>query len=138
MLGPLAAVALAQLGLRVLRGGRGGAPTALRFALLPPLVFALQEHLERLLHTGRFPSELVVEPVFLLGLGLQLPFAVAAWLLARELLAGADALAEALQPAVASPLAPQLPSALPSPAPRPTASAALRRGRAPPAAAAVR
>lgn len=47
--------------------------------------FAAQEHLERLLHTGELPW-LLTRPVFLVGLALQLPVALGAWLLARRLL----------------------------------------------------
>ena len=47
--------------------------------------FAVQEHLERILHTGEIPF-LLDRPVFVVGLLLQLPFAVGAWLLARALL----------------------------------------------------
>jgi hypothetical protein len=68
---------------------RGGTPVAL-FALLPPLAFTLQEHLERALQGGdAFGTAL--EPVFLLGLALQLPFAACALLFARSLWQVADA-----------------------------------------------
>jgi hypothetical protein len=56
-----------------------------QFASLPPLAFALQEHLERLIHGGTIVG-VALEPTFMLGLLLQLPFAVAAYLLARFLL----------------------------------------------------
>jgi hypothetical protein len=55
------------------------------FALLPPAGFALQESLERLIASGSIPPDLVLEPTFLVGLALQLPFAVAALLLTRAL-----------------------------------------------------
>jgi hypothetical protein len=45
-----------------------------------------QEHFERLLHDGVFPWDAGLEPTFVVGLLLQLPFAVAAFLLARFLL----------------------------------------------------
>jgi hypothetical protein len=47
--------------------------------------FAVQEHVERLLHTGELPW-LLTRPVFLVGLALQLPVALCSWLLARRLL----------------------------------------------------
>lgn len=47
--------------------------------------FAVQEHVERLLHTGELPW-LLTRPVFLVGLALQIPIALCAWLLARRLL----------------------------------------------------
>lgn len=57
-----------------------------RFAALPPVGFAVQEHLERLVHTGSFPLDAVTQPTFLLGLALQLPFALLALLATRALL----------------------------------------------------
>jgi len=60
-----------------------------RFAAMPPLAFALQEHLERLFH-GAGVAGVVLEPTFLLGLVLQAPFALAAYLLARLLLGVAE------------------------------------------------
>jgi hypothetical protein len=47
----------------------------------------VQEHIERLIGTGAIPADLVGEPVFLVGLALQLPFALAALLLTRALYA---------------------------------------------------
>src|SRR3990172_8727238 len=72
---------------------RGRAPAAWPFAAVALGGFAVQEHLERLVHTGE-PPLLVTWPVFLLGLALQLPFALAAYLVARALLHVAQALAE--------------------------------------------
>jgi hypothetical protein len=68
-----------------LRGRRPSAPPLRLFALLPPVGFAVQEHLERLIGTGGIPHDLVLEPTFLVGLALQLPFAVVALLLAHAL-----------------------------------------------------
>jgi hypothetical protein len=82
------ALVLAGLVLWVGQGLRGRGPSAppLRlFALLPPLGFAVQEHLERLIGTGGIPDNLVLEPTFLVGLALQLPFAIVALLLAHAL-----------------------------------------------------
>lgn len=70
-----------------LRGRARSSPPALIFALLPPLGFAVQEHLEHLIRSGWVPGDLVIEPTFLTGLALQLPFAVAALLLCRGLYA---------------------------------------------------
>jgi len=72
---------------------RGRAPAAWPFAAVALGGFAVQEHVERLVHTGELPL-LVTWPVFLLGLALQLPFALAAYLVARALLHVAQALAE--------------------------------------------
>ena len=92
-------LALAGLGARVVEShvaGRRGRGPRLLLGLLPPLAFVLQEHLERAIHTGVLSPAVVLEPTFLIGLLLQLPFAPAAILLARALLAGADVLGEAL------------------------------------------
>ena len=71
-----------------LRGApaRTQAPAPL-FALLPPIGFAVQEHLEELLASGSAPYAVVLEPTFLMGLALQLPFAIGALLLAGALYA---------------------------------------------------
>jgi hypothetical protein len=60
-----------------------------RIALWPfPAVaiagFVVQEHAERLAHTGSVPF-LLGSPVFLVGLGMQIVVAIAAWLCARIL-----------------------------------------------------
>jgi hypothetical protein len=68
-----------------LRDRRPSAPPLRLFALLPPVGFAVQEHLERLIGTGGIPDNLVLEPTFLVGLALQLPFAIVALLLAHAL-----------------------------------------------------
>ena len=70
-----------------LRGRRPAGPPVRLFALLPPGGFILQEHVERLIGTGAVPADLVAEPTFLVGLALQLPFALAALLLTRALYA---------------------------------------------------
>jgi hypothetical protein len=67
------------------------------FALLPPIGFAVQEHAERLLATGEFPQSAALEPTFALGLILQIPFALAAYLAARVLIALAVAVARRLR-----------------------------------------
>jgi hypothetical protein len=74
-------------------GRRGRALPSWPAGLLPLLGFALQEHLERGLALGAVPWATALEPVFLLGLALQLPFALAALLVARALTAVADAIA---------------------------------------------
>jgi hypothetical protein len=92
-----------------------------------------QELLERLLHTGHLPWATVLQPAFLIGLALQLPFALAALLLAWAL----DSAAQAVGDALASRPRPAFDVFVPAPvgtpaAPRP---AGLARGygeRAPP------
>ncbi len=69
---------------------------ALAFAFLPPAAFALQEVLELSLHTGHFGWRAVLAPTFVPGLALQLPFGLAAYLLARLLLRAAERIGVAL------------------------------------------
>jgi hypothetical protein len=77
----LVSVALAALVFET----RGATRPVWPFAAFALAAFAAQEHAERLVHTGDLPW-LATRPVFLLGLALQLPFALAAWLAARSLL----------------------------------------------------
>jgi len=65
----------------------------LLFVLLAPLGFALQELVERLLTTGDLPYGAALEPTFLAGILIQLPFALAAFVVARALFAFARGLA---------------------------------------------
>jgi len=119
--------------------GRGvGRLPAWAFALLPPATFVLQEVLERSLHTGTFFWQAVEAPTFLPGLALQLPFAAAAYMVARLLLRTVSAVGRilggrrpSLRPRrVATPrLAP-----LSIRVPRPTPLAGAAAGRAPPRA----
>ena len=53
------------------------------FALLAPLGFACQEHVERLAHTGELPL-LLTTPTFLVGLTLQVPVALLCLAIARR------------------------------------------------------
>jgi hypothetical protein len=68
----------------VRRAGHKPVPP-LAFALLPVLGFTLQELFERWLTHSSFPWWMVLQPTFRLGLLLQLPFALIAFLLARLL-----------------------------------------------------
>jgi hypothetical protein len=56
------------------------------FFVLPLLAYSAQEVIERLLHAESFPFHAVLEPRFMLGLALQLPFAAAAFLVGWFLL----------------------------------------------------
>jgi hypothetical protein len=88
-----ASLLLVAFGLVAARAARGAAAARLRiwpFAVLPPLAFAVQEHAERMVHTGEIPFSTAIEPTFVLGLLLQAPFALAALLVARALLAVAE------------------------------------------------
>lgn len=94
----IAVVGLAGVVVDRLRGGQIGPPPLWVFALLPPLGFVVQEHVERFLSTGTTPYVTALEPAFLLGLALQIPFALVAFFVARALLALAIAIAEGLLP----------------------------------------
>ena len=104
------AVVLAGLVLCVgagLRGHRPSSPPLRFFAILPSVGFVVQEHVERLIGSGSIPADLVLEPTFLVGLALQLPFALVALLLTRALYALSFGLGRAMAgiaPAIGRPL----------------------------------
>ena len=99
-LGLVAATALIATCARLLlararaRGAGGVSPWL--FFVLPPLAFASQELAERLLHAEAFPFQAALEPRFVLGLLLQLPFGLLALLVARALLRVVEGLVDAL------------------------------------------
>jgi len=121
VLGVLGAAAIVG----ALRRGRAHSP--LFFALLPPLAFAVQEHAERL-------QLVATEPAFLVGLALQLPFALAALVAACAFLGLADLVAEVF---AARPRARRAPALLAPAAalaaPRAMLLSGPRSSRAPPA-----
>lgn len=131
LVGTCAAVALAGFLVRACGLARRRLPLW-ALAAIPALGFAVQEHVERAVQADGIPWGTALEPVFLLGLLLQAPFALAAALVARAVTAVADAVTLIRRsPARIEPLA-----ALPLPAPaelRPVAAlAAGHAGRAPP------
>jgi hypothetical protein len=73
-------------------------PRAFRIviAALPLVLFAVQEHVEYAVGHDQMGWTLVTRPIFWLGLALQLPFALLAYLAARLLLALADVVATRL------------------------------------------
>jgi hypothetical protein len=102
------ALALALVGLaaraRRARSPRVRGVAPLWFVLLPPLAFALQELAERLLRAESIPFNPIHEPALLVGLALQLPFGVLAYLIGRALLGLGARLARILRaPAPAIP-----------------------------------
>ncbi len=78
------------------RGERRRAAASPLIVVLPPLAFVIQEFVERLIHVGHVPLTLVLQPAFLIGLALQLPFALAALLVAWALDSAAHAVGRAL------------------------------------------
>ena len=127
----LLAAALTWRFLAALRGDRAATAPAWLFALLAPAAFTLQEHGERLLHDGAFPVGHALEPTFLVGLALQLPFALGALLVARLLEEVAEVVVRALPRVHAAtvPLGePPAPVAPLLPRPRPLALRRAARG----------
>jgi hypothetical protein len=122
-------------GLGGFRGERRRPAISPLIVLLPPLAFVVQEFLERLIRAGHVPWTTAFEPAFLFGLAFQLPFALAALLLAWAV----DSTARAIGSALAAACQPIFAAFVPVPipvgvvaAPRP---AGLARGygeRAPP------
>lgn len=92
------------------------------FPLTALAAFGVQEHVEQLVHTGRWPW-LLGSSAFLVGLLLQVPVALLSWWLARRLLA---ALVEPRE------LRPMLPRLLLAPALRPVVVARAALAVAPP------
>lgn len=92
------ALALAAIVAYALRGRRGRVSPlpAWPLALVPLAGFALQEQLERLASGAPLDA---FEPTFLVGVALQLPFALAAVLVARRLARAAESVGRALAPA---------------------------------------
>jgi hypothetical protein len=98
VLGVMVAVLLVALGTVVAAAARGSSCpqlSASSFFMLPLLGFVVQEHVERYVHVGNL-SATVLEPAFLVGIVLQVPFALAAFLLARALLAVAEVVGKSL------------------------------------------
>jgi len=100
LLGLGLAVELVWLGSVVARPGdqrRAVAPWL--FALLPVLGFTFQELLERWLTGAGFPWWMVLQPTFRVGLALQIPFAIVAYVIARLAQRGAERAGRVLRPA---------------------------------------
>ena len=115
-----------------LRGRRGTLSSPRLAASLPPVAFALQEHAERLLVRDGLPLATALEPTFALGLVLQVPFALLAWLLARALVGAAETLVALLSrpPRLRAPflLVGRPPRCLGVPRPGPLAFGSPQRG----------
>jgi hypothetical protein len=129
-------VGLVVLSLRFAHGRRRATVAAWPFAVLPLLMFTIQEHAERFVHTGQFPFGAVLEPTFLPGFWLQVPLGLAMYLVARAVLRLAKGLGRILAGATpAEPIdapAPARLSLAPCELPRIRALALRRAGRAPP------
>lgn len=117
------------------RGRRGGV-SPWCFFVLPPVGFALAELFERIASAETFPFDASLEPSFLLGLALQLPFAILAVVVARLLLAVAArvlrALADDASRSAGARYRPSFPAAVSVDLPRVPVLAAGHAGRGPP------
>jgi hypothetical protein len=88
-LGVAGAVVALSLAASVVDAARGRGVRSLppwAFALLPLAGFGLQEYIERWLAWDSFPWAAALEPTFLIGIALQLPFGALAFVVARVLL----------------------------------------------------
>lgn len=73
-----------------LRARAGAVISPRLLASVPPMAFMLQEALERVAHDGTIPLHLFAEPAVVVGLVLQVPFALTGYLCGRLLLRVAD------------------------------------------------
>ena len=125
-----ALVLLCAIGASAARGGRRALAPPTIAALAAPVAFAVQEHVERVA-AGQDAWLTALAPTFLVGLALQLPFALVGLWLARRLTAVALAVGKVLRH-VAHPLRARpctIASTACELAPRPTHGApAMRRG----------
>jgi hypothetical protein len=85
--GAILVVGLAIAATQALRHGRPLRVPLWTFALLPPVVFVLQEQLEALTDGAA-----VADPAFLVGFALQVPFALVTYLVARAVFSAVRAL----------------------------------------------
>jgi hypothetical protein len=126
------ALALLAVGLVRHTASRRARPAAWPFAVLPPLGFLLQEHLERLFHDGTLHLALTTPVVA--GVLLAVPFGLAAYAVARALLGLSDAVARALAPRPPRLLAASAPACFAVNSFPRTVALGARSGRGPPRA----
>jgi hypothetical protein len=81
---------------QIVRARRTDRVPAWVFFVLPPVAFLVQEHLERAIATAELPLDTLAQPAVLAGLALQLPFGLAALVLARILQCASVAIARRL------------------------------------------
>jgi hypothetical protein len=78
------------------RGKRWNGASPWVFFVLPPLAYSSQELIERVVRVEAAPFHAALEPRFLLGLALQIPFALVALFVARALLQAVRRIVQAL------------------------------------------
>jgi hypothetical protein len=83
---PQVVLILALVAPLLARRARWGAFALWPFPSAGVATFVIQEHVERVVHSGQVPW-LLASPAFLVGVLLQVPVAVVVWALARRLLA---------------------------------------------------
>jgi hypothetical protein len=117
-------------------GRAGGRVSAWPYLIGAPLGYAMLEHCERLFSSGTLPTNLLTTPEFLIGLAMQLPFALLAVLISRLVLRSASKVARAVRRAAFVPrwtaAARVARSVAAVFAPRPAALAGAGASRAPP------
>lgn len=136
LLGGIVVTALVSEAVDASRGRPARSLPAWAFGLLPLAGFTVQEFTERWLALGGFPWWMVEQPTFRVGLVLQLPFALAAFLVARLFMRAARRVGVALQPRCPAPVISETEPCRvrcgePAP-PRASTLAAGHAGRAPP------
>jgi hypothetical protein len=98
--GALAALGFVAHALAAFRGRDAGGGTPVKLvAAVAPAAFVLQELIERYLHDGHLHWELVASAPFLLGLAMQVPFALLAAAIAYALATTAQRVAAAIRAA---------------------------------------
>lgn len=80
------AVASTRHFVRSIGGEVADVPSSVTFAVMPIVGFVFQEHLEHLVAARELELSFFLSPPFVIGLALQLPFALAAMLVARLIL----------------------------------------------------
>ena len=93
----IVAVCLAALVATGIRARSSPRISLASLGVVPLLAFTAQEHLEHFLHQGGHLHMVAAEPTFVVGMLLQLPFALAAVFVGRALLTFAAALARRLR-----------------------------------------
>jgi len=130
-LGVAGAIVVLSLAASVVDAARGRGVRSLppwAFALLPVVGFGLQEYIERWLAWGFFPWAAALEPTFLIGILLQLPFGALAFVVVRVLLRTARRLGRRLARVPPPRLGPALcPLLIPPAQPLPPLSSLLSR-----------
>lgn len=115
---------------RAARVQAGGSISCWPFVVLPPLGIVAEELANRVLHDGLLDPAIALEPTFLVGLAVQVPFGSAAYVVARMLARLADRIGYALARDERRQCAPAPAPAGPKHEAQPRRIVALARGQA--------